>query len=424
MEDPPSYDAVLQASQAEMERAAVPKAAKDTQVTVTDPVMQRGATGSQYTSYKVTTRTTNPKYKACNAADAVVMRRFSEFHMLFVKLQEEFPGVIVPPCPEKNQLGGFRKSSAFIEQRRQALEVFINKVCSHRILKHSQLLQLFLEADETAWHVKMQELKSGPEQGSLLGKMSQLASDLVHSTKNLTKGQSDDQGEDAEYLQYKEYATHLDHHLKDACSRSADFVARQAAYGEALGAFATQAASMSKFEEGAAAQAFLELNTAASAVAEEHASAHTHMNRIFAAPMKEQHLAMKSLKETMQARSTALGHKAQAEAAVKVVRARLAQLRSSGKPEAVLQAETKLNDAEAAERAAGEQYDAMAARMREEVAAFQAERSDDMARALRDFALAQAKLARQSAVRWRGLVGKMKTAQGAPGAGPSVATVV
>jgi len=85
-------------------------------------------------------------------------------------------------------------------------------------------------------------------------------------------------------FQYKEYATHLDHHLKDACSRSADFVARQAAYGEALGAFATQAASMSKFEEGAAAQAFLELNTAASAVAGEHSSATTHMNRCATAP--------------------------------------------------------------------------------------------------------------------------------------------
>lgn len=62
-----------------------------------------------------------------------------------------------------------------------------------------------------------------------------------------------------------------------------------------------------------------------------------HVCSIFAAPMKEQHLAMKSLKETMQARSTALGHKLQADAAVKAVRARLGQLRSSGKPEAVLQ---------------------------------------------------------------------------------------
>lgn len=85
-------------------------------------------------------------------------------------------------------------------------------------------------------------------------------------------------------MQYKEYATHLDHHLKDACSRSADFVARQAAYGEALGAFATQAASMSKYEEGDAAQAFLELNAAASAVAGEHSSATNHMNRCVPQP--------------------------------------------------------------------------------------------------------------------------------------------
>jgi sorting nexin-1/2 len=162
----------------------------------------------QYTSYKVTTRTTNPKYKACNAGDAVVMRRFSEFHMLFTKLHEEYPGVIVPPCPEKNQLEKFRKSGAFIEQRRQALEVFINRVCSHRIIKHSDLLRMFLEADETTWHMEMQKLKSGPDNASILGKMSQFASDIVHSTKNLTKGQSDDQGEDSEYLQVRARLQH------------------------------------------------------------------------------------------------------------------------------------------------------------------------------------------------------------------------
>lgn len=36
--------------QAEMEKSALPKASKDTRVTVTDPVMQRGATGSQVRS--------------------------------------------------------------------------------------------------------------------------------------------------------------------------------------------------------------------------------------------------------------------------------------------------------------------------------------------------------------------------------------
>jgi hypothetical protein len=52
--------------------------------------------------------------------------------------------------------------------------------------------------------------------------------------------------------------------------------------------------------------------------------------------MKEQHLAIRSLKDTMHARSCALAHKVQAEAAVKAARSRLSSLRSSGKPEAVL----------------------------------------------------------------------------------------
>jgi hypothetical protein len=80
-------------------------------------------------------------------------------------------------------------------------------------------------------------------------------------------------------VQYKEYATHLDHHLKDACSRSSDFVARQAAYGDALAAFATQAASMSKLEDGPAATAFLDLHAAAAAIAAEHATSQPHMHR-------------------------------------------------------------------------------------------------------------------------------------------------
>jgi hypothetical protein len=79
--------------------------------------------------------------------------------------------------------------------------------------------------------------------------------------------------------QYKEYATHLDHYLKDACSRSADFVSRQAAYGEALGAFSTQAAAMSKYEEGPAASAFVELAAAAQAIATAHADAQGHVHR-------------------------------------------------------------------------------------------------------------------------------------------------
>ena len=305
----------------------------------------------QYTSFKVTTHSTNPKFKCCNASNAVVMRRFSEFHMLFRKLRSDFPGTVVPPCPEKNQMQKLRKTPEFIEARRQALEVFVNKLCCHRALRQSDLLRNFLEADEPSWTMEMHRLKQSEEQGTMLGTVTQLASDLMHSTKNLTKGQSDDKGEEPEYLQvhpaprrvlvmivcrqhpsllrawaamrksvtcgrarvarccfthgayifhastrppsttaarsptagrslqYKEYSTHLEHHLKDACSRSADFVAKQQAYGDALAAFGAQASNMSKYEESTAASAFSELHATSTAVAELHKDVSSHVNR-------------------------------------------------------------------------------------------------------------------------------------------------
>lgn len=76
-----------------------------------------------------------------------------------------------------------------------------------------------------------------------------------------------------------------------------------------------------------------------------------------------------------------------------------------------MQAETKLADAEQAERKAAEEYEKIKNIMREELVVFQSERSADMTRALQDFALAQAKLAKQSARHWKNLVDKLKPVQ-------------
>lgn len=50
--------------------------------------------------------------------------------------------------------------------------------------------------------MQVQRIKAADgESGTVLGKVSQLAADLVHSTKNLAGGQPDDKGEEPEYLQ-------------------------------------------------------------------------------------------------------------------------------------------------------------------------------------------------------------------------------
>lgn len=42
----------------------------------------------------------------------------------------------------------FRFSAEFIEMRRQALDVFVNRIASHHELQQSEDLRIFLQADE------------------------------------------------------------------------------------------------------------------------------------------------------------------------------------------------------------------------------------------------------------------------------------
>ena len=62
------------------------------------------------------------------------------------------PGVIVPPVPEKNPFGRF--DNLFVQQRRLALEICIQKIANHPILAKDPDLKLFLESDNFALDVR------------------------------------------------------------------------------------------------------------------------------------------------------------------------------------------------------------------------------------------------------------------------------
>jgi len=57
-------------------------------------------------------------------------------------------GIIIPPLPEKNAVQKFTMGSDFIEERRRALQVFVNRVAAHPVLKASREVQRFLESNE------------------------------------------------------------------------------------------------------------------------------------------------------------------------------------------------------------------------------------------------------------------------------------
>jgi hypothetical protein len=74
------------------------------------------------------------------------------------QLFNAFPGVIVPPLPEKSVLGTVEKfissavdSKALLEYRQRALTKFLTRVGEHPVLQTSKELQLFLELEDKAF---------------------------------------------------------------------------------------------------------------------------------------------------------------------------------------------------------------------------------------------------------------------------------
>ncbi|KAJ1617610.1 hypothetical protein T492DRAFT_1098418, partial [Pavlovales sp. CCMP2436] len=114
------------------------------QVTVTEPVRQ-GEGMNAFIVYKVTTRTSLPQY---SSAECSATRRFRDFDWLFAQLVDKWPGLIIPPLPEKAMAGkvsGADFTPEFIEMRRRHLETFLRRVTSHPEQHHAEALQQFLE---------------------------------------------------------------------------------------------------------------------------------------------------------------------------------------------------------------------------------------------------------------------------------------
>ena len=70
-------------------------------ISVSEPVKQ-GEGLSGYISYKINTETSWPCF---NQREFSVIRRYNDFLWLHQHLCQDFPGLVVPPLPEKQNLG-------------------------------------------------------------------------------------------------------------------------------------------------------------------------------------------------------------------------------------------------------------------------------------------------------------------------------
>ncbi|KAK1805497.1 hypothetical protein P4O66_019797 [Electrophorus voltai] len=110
-----------------------------------------GVGRGRFTTYEIRLKTNLPIFKL---KESCVRRRYSDFEWLRGELERESK-VVVPPLPGKalfRQLP-FRGDDgifddSFIEERRQGLEQFLNKVAGHPLAQNERCLHMFLQ-DET-----------------------------------------------------------------------------------------------------------------------------------------------------------------------------------------------------------------------------------------------------------------------------------
>ncbi|GAQ82374.1 SORTING NEXIN [Klebsormidium nitens] len=388
------------------------------EITVSDPVKQ-GDGVQAYVSYRVSTKTSLPQYRFPQFS---VIRRFSDFIWLHDRLAEKNYGTIIPPLPEKNAMEKFRFSADFIEQRRRALDVFINRVAAHQMLRHSSDLQLFLEANEDVWAVETS--RTATETTSMLKKKPRdflnMFKSVQSSVTNVVLGkEAPEVVKDEEYESLKQYVLALEGHLAEARKQSERLVRRHKELATALGDFGEAVIHLGSCEGGRLGAAFTELGNRSDVLSTKSEKQAADLTLSFEQPLREYVRMVHSIKHVMADRAQALQSHQSLLAELEAKKQKLARVRSA-QPAApatkLAEVEREIQEGERKADVAKEKYNLIVERMRGEMARFQEEKTRDLGQVMRDFAASQARLANDTADVWRTLLPVIDAAK------PAVAT--
>nr|KJB62060.1 hypothetical protein B456_009G400000 [Gossypium raimondii] len=346
-------------------------------VSVSDPVkLGNGVQG--YISYRVITKTNFPEYQG---SEKIVIRRYSDFVWLRDRLFDKYKGIFVPPLPEKSAVEKFRFSAEFIETRRQALDVFVNRIASHNELQQSEDLRTFLQADEEDVQSKVSDVVLGKE-------------------KPLEES-------NPEYEKLKHYVFELENHLTEAQKHAYRLLKRHRELGQSLSGFGKASKLLGACEGQALGKAFDELGAKSETLSIKLQKEAHQLLMNFEEPVKDYVRAVQSIKVTIGERANAFRHQCELAETMKLKEINLDKLMLT-RSDRVGEAEQEYKELKAESEEVTRRFETIVRRMNEEIVRFQEQKTQDMRIAFHEFAKGQARLAKSIADAWRSLLPKLE----------------
>jgi sorting nexin-1/2 len=289
--------------------------------------------------------------------------------------------------------------------RRQALDVFVNRIASHHELQQSEDLRTFLQAEEET----MERLRS--HETGIFKKPSdlmQIFKDVQSKVSDVVLGKEKPVEEsDAEYEKLKRYIFELENHLAEAQKHAYRLVKRHRELGQSLSDFGKAVKLLGASEGNALGKAFSELGMKSEILSVKLQKEAQELLMSFEEPLKDYVRAVQSIKATIAERANAFRRQCELAETMKLKEINLDKLMLI-RSDKVAEAEREYHELKAESEQATKTFETIVKLMNEEIGRFQEQKTLDMGIAFHEFAKGQARLANNIADAWRSLLPKLE----------------
>eukprot|EP00467_Chlorarachnion_reptans_P009132 CAMPEP_0114496932 /NCGR_PEP_ID=MMETSP0109-20121206/6038_1 /TAXON_ID=29199 /ORGANISM="Chlorarachnion reptans, Strain CCCM449" /LENGTH=472 /DNA_ID=CAMNT_0001674247 /DNA_START=214 /DNA_END=1632 /DNA_ORIENTATION=- len=347
-----------------------------------------------------------------------MFRRYSDFLWLRERLEEKYPGYLIPPIPEKAVVGNYQQE--FINSRMRGLEKFLQRLVGHSTLGSDPLLDMFLHTEKEFSDEKSKTQKTSTN--SAFSMISGFGSAMITPFVSAPPQKKTETANDAVCDEISLYARKIHSIFKSLHTSSTELMRREKASSKAWFEFGQHLMAFGKCEKESGDGKNSELGDLTARIAkccdrmsvlgEQRVDLATHQ---LVEPMKDYILVVEALKKMMSNRQE---HEA-ALSACKRKKAYLAKSNRnihivsdksarSGNDAAVTAAEKDAKDAESKVQGTMEDLDKMSATVFKEVERFNLEKEKELRSVMEKFVKGQIDDAKRKQEAWQSIMAEIE----------------